>query len=201
MGAPAKDKSPPNKLDPAMWIPRKEAARILKVSLPTILSWAGPRFRVAQVKTKSRIKWFVHAADVERVRLQRIGPTMHELESFVLAELAAGSSASEIVRSGHQVTLGDVERVRDLDARLSGGFVVDAAVASELRQLLGVASLDAPYLLAQVRALIARTDLLAARLNGAKVTLDVRKTAAVSSDGSNPPTHVGRIGDGRAEDE
>src|SRR6266436_1484927 len=151
MTAPAKAKTRPNKLDPATWIPRKEAVQLLKVSLPTILSWAGPRFRVAQVKTKARIKWFVHAADVERVRLQRIGPTMHELESFVLTELAAGRSASEIVRAGHQVTLGDVERIRDLDVRLSGGFVVDAATSSELRHLLNIEAMSGPLLLAHIR--------------------------------------------------
>src|SRR5258708_36026513 len=103
MSPPAKRKSRPNRPDPATWIPRKEAAQLLKVSLPTILSWAGPRFRVAQVKTKARIKWFVHAADVERARLQRIGPTMHELESFVLTELPAGRCASAFLRAGNHV--------------------------------------------------------------------------------------------------
>jgi hypothetical protein len=124
---------------------------------------------VTQIKTKERIKWFVHAADVERVRLQRIGPTMHELESFVLTELAAGRTASEIVRSGHQVTLGDVERIRDLDARLSGGFVIEAANASELRQLLNLEAISGAILLAHVRALWQRIDVLSARLNGAKI--------------------------------
>jgi len=172
MSAPSKAKTRPNKLDPATWIPRKEAALLLKVSLPTILSWAGPRFRVAHVKTKARIKWFVHAQDVERVRLQRIGPTAHELESFVLTELAAGRSASEIVRSGHQVTLNDIERIRDLDARLSGGFVVDAATTSELRHLFNVEGISGPLLIAHVRALRQRIDLLSARLNGAAVATD-----------------------------
>src|SRR5258705_6184414 len=153
MGAATKEKTRPNRLDPATWIPRKEAARILKVSLPTILSWAGPRFRVEQVTTRSRIKWFVHAADVERVRLQRLGPTAHELESFVLAELAAGRTASEIVRAGHQITLGDVERIREQDARLSGGFVGDARTSIELRQLLGAEAMNGSMLLAHVRGL------------------------------------------------
>src|SRR5882672_9053587 len=141
MGAATKEKTRPNRLDPATWIPRKEAARILKVSLPTILSWAGPRFRVEQVTTRSRIKWFVHAADVERVRLQRLGPTAHELESFVLAELAAGRTASEIVRAGHQITLGDVE-VFENWTRLSGGFLVDARTTLELRQLIGAEAMN-----------------------------------------------------------
>jgi hypothetical protein len=170
MTSPAKEKSRANKLDPATWIPRKEAARLLKVSLPTILSWAGPRFRVTQIKTRDRIKWFVHAADVERVRLQRIGPTMHELESFVLTELAAGRTASEIVRAGHQVTLADVERIRDLDARLSGGFVIDAATACELRWVFNVAAMNGPLLLANVRALQQRVDALSGRLNGASTS-------------------------------
>jgi hypothetical protein len=173
MGAANKGKTRPNRLDPATWIPRKEAARILKVSLPTILSWAGPRFRVEQVKTRSRIKWFVHAADVERARLQRLGPTAHELESFVLSELAAGRTASEIVRAGHHVTLGDVERIREQDARLSGGFVVDAATALELRQLLGVDAINGRTVLAHMRAKIQRIDLLSARLNGASMVFDI----------------------------
>src|SRR5689334_21055706 len=106
-----------NTLDPATWIPRREAARILNVSLPTILRWEGPRFRIKATRDKrGRLAWFVAAADVERVRLERLGPTMHELEAFVLSELAAGRDVSEIVRSGPHVTLADVERVRDMSA-------------------------------------------------------------------------------------
>jgi hypothetical protein len=96
---------------------------------------------------------------------------MHELESFVLSELAAGRSASEIVRAGRQVTLADVERIREQDARLSGGFVVDAAIASELRRSFNVEAMSETILLAQVRALGQRIDLLSARLNGAQMTL------------------------------
>jgi hypothetical protein len=130
MGKTEREKTQLEKLDSATWIPRKEAARILKVSLPSILSWAGPRFRVREEKNRSRIRWFVHADDVERVRhRQRLGPTMSELESFVLTELAAGRTASEIVRAGRQVTLGDVERIRDQDARLSGACIIDATTA------------------------------------------------------------------------
>src|SRR5437016_4564679 len=89
---------PANRLDPATWLPRREAARILNVSLPTILRWEGPRFRIKATRDKrGRVAWFVCAADVERVRLERLGPTMHELESFVLSELATGRTASEIV--------------------------------------------------------------------------------------------------------
>jgi hypothetical protein len=121
------------------------------------------------VKTRSRIKWFVHAADVERVRLQRIGPTMHELESFVLAELAAGRTASEIVRARDHVTLGDVERIQEQDARVSGGFVVDARTTFALRQLLGAEVLNGPMLVAHVRALVNRVETLVARLSGASM--------------------------------
>jgi hypothetical protein len=87
----------------------------------------------------------------------------------VLTELAAGSSASEIVRSGHQVTLGDVERIRDLDARLSGGFVVDAAISNELRQLFNAEAMSGPLLLAHVRALRQVVDVLSAKLNCAQM--------------------------------
>ena len=161
------DKTRREKLDSATWIPRKEAARILKVSLPTILSWAGPRFRVREENSRSRIRWFVHAEDVERVRLQRLGPTMSELESFVLTEIAAGRTASEIVRSGRQVTLADIERIRDQDARLSGACIIDATTARELRQIFAIESMSAPLLLAHVRALRQRADALAGRLNSA----------------------------------
>jgi len=167
MSETERKKTRPKKLDSATWIPRREAARILKVSLPTILSWAGPRFRVREENSRSRIRWFVHADDVERVRLQRLGPTMSELEAFVLSELAAGRTASAIVRSGRQVTLADIERIRDLDARLSGACVIDATTACELRQIFGIGSMSASLLLAHVRALRQRADALAARLNRA----------------------------------
>lgn len=173
MGKTEREKTRHEKLDSATWIPRKEAARILKVSLPTILSWAGPRFRVKEEKSRSRIRWFVHADDVERVRLQRLGPTMSELESFVLSELAAGRTASEIVRAGRQVTLGDVERIRDHDVRLAGACVIDAETARELRQIFGMNSMSASLLLAYVRALRQRADTLAARLNSATMVSEV----------------------------
>jgi len=177
-----------DRLDPATWLPRREAARILNISLPTILRWEGPRFRIKATRDKrGRLAWFVCAADVERVRLERLGPTMHELESFVLSELAAGRSASEIVRSGHHVTLGDIERVRDLDARLSGGFVVDAAIAHELRQLLSVDSMTAEALLAHVRALVRRNDLMSARLNGAHLTEMPAETHGTIDEDGGPP--------------
>jgi hypothetical protein len=161
-----------NKLDPAMWIPRREAARILNVSLPTILRWEGPRFRITSTRDKwGRVAWFVNAADVERARLERLGPTMSELEAFVLTELAAGRTASEIVRAGRRVTLADVERIREHDASLSGGCVVDAATTRELRHLLGTDSVTGPLLLAQIRALVQRIESLSGRLNGGGVAV------------------------------
>jgi hypothetical protein len=168
MGRPEKQKARDAKLDPATWIPRREAARILNVSLPTILRWEGPRFRITSTTDKwDRIAWFVNADDVERVRLERLGPTMAEIEAFVLTELAAGKTASEIVRAGKRVTLADVERIRDQDARLSGAFVVDAATARELRRTLGADVLSQTLMLTHVQSMRRRIDSLVARLNGA----------------------------------
>lgn len=168
MGRPDKQKARAEKLDPAVWIPRREAARILNVSLPTILRWEGPRFRITSTHdVAGRVAWFVNADDVERVRLERLGPTMAEIEAFVLTELAAGKTASEIVRAGKRVTLADVERIRDQDARLSGAFVVDAATARELRQMFAIESMNSASLLAHVRSQTRRIDSLTARLNGA----------------------------------
>ena len=156
-----------------MWIPRREAARILNVSLPTILRWEGPRFRITSTRDNAeRVAWFVNAEDVERVRLERLGPTMAEIEAFVLSELAAGKTASAIVRAGRRVTLADVERIRDHDSRLSGGLVIDTDTARELRQALGIESISAAQLLTQVHALRRRVDALAARLNGVEMGPD-----------------------------
>jgi hypothetical protein len=94
---------------------------------------------------------------------------MSELESFVLSELAAGRTASEIVRSGRRVTLADVERIRDQDARLSGAFLVDAHAARELRQIFGVDAMHGGLLLAHVQSLRLRLDTLVARLNRANM--------------------------------
>jgi hypothetical protein len=177
MGRPDKQKARAEKLDPATWIPRREAARILNVSLPTILRWEGPRFRITSTRDNAgRVAWFVNGEDVERVRLERLGPTMAEIEAFVLNEVAAGRTASEIVRAGRRVTLADVERIRDQDARLSGAFIVDAATARELRQEFALDSMNGALLLAHVRALRERADALAARLNG----------VAMSTADSNP---------------
>jgi hypothetical protein len=186
-----KQKGRESSLDPAVWIPRREAARILSISLNTVLRWEGPRFRITSTRDSGgRIVWFVNAADVERARLQRLGPTMHELESFVLSELARGSSASAIVRSNHHVTLADVERIRDHDARLSGACVIDPATSSELRQLVGAETLNASSLLKHVAALVARVEMLTARLNGATASA----TAAL------PSPHEDTAADQRSRD-
>jgi hypothetical protein len=99
----------------------------------------------------------------------------------VPTELAAARSASEIVRSGHQVTLGDVERIRDQEALLSGGFVVDAATTSELRRLFNIETISGPLLIAHVRALRQRVDLLIARLNGAPTASDAAEGSGLTS--------------------
>jgi hypothetical protein len=174
MVAPAKKKGREKSLDPAVWIPRREAARILSISVQTILRWEGPRFRMTSTTDSvGRLTWFVNAADVERVRLERLGPTMHELEAYVLGELTRGTTPSEIVRSSHRVTLEDVERIRDLDARLSGSCIIDPITASELRHLLDLEALTATSLIAAVSAVISRVEMLACRLNGASSTLKV----------------------------
>ena len=173
MGRPDKQKAHAEKLDPAVWIPRREAARILNVSLPTILRWEGPRFRITSTRDAAgRVAWFVNADDVERARLERLGPTLAEIEAFVLTELAAGKTASEIVRAGKRVTLADVERIRDQDARLSGACVVEACAVRELRQTLAVESLTGSVLLAHVRDLRHRLDALSARLNDATMSTE-----------------------------
>ena len=177
-----KGKGRETRLDPTVWIPRREAARILSISLNTVLRWEGPRFRITSTRDSAgRIVWFVNAADVERARLQRLGPTMHELESFVLSELARGSSASAIVRSNHHVTLADIERIRDHDARLSGACVIDPVTTSELRQLLGAEAINASSLLKHVTDLVARVEMLTARLNGAAPSV-TRDTSMVHED-------------------
>jgi hypothetical protein len=168
MGRPDKQKTRAEKLDPAVWIPRREAARILNVSLPTILRWEGPRFRITSTRDQAgRVAWFVNAEDVERVRLERLGPTMAEIEAFVLTELAAGKTASEIVRAGKRVTLADVERIRDQDARLSGALVLDTATVLALRAAFDLNQISGAVLLKNARALVQRVHTLAARLNGA----------------------------------
>jgi hypothetical protein len=64
-----------------------------------------------------------------------------------------------------------------LDARLSGGFVVDAAGAGELRRILGLESINASLLIGYTRSLVQRIDLLTARLNGARMVLDNSESA------------------------
>lgn len=156
-----KQNEPRNRLDPTIWIPRPEACRILQVSRTTILRWKGPRFRVIELREKNtggKPAWFVNADDVERVRLERLGPTVAETEAFVLSELGRGATAGDIVAAGRRVTLADIERIRDHSARLSGAFVLDAATCRELRQELTIDYLDGPLLLGAVKALLVRVD-------------------------------------------
>lgn len=165
MARPRKQNKLEIKADPDSWIPRKEAARILSVSINTIVRWAGPRFRIKWTRdsVSGRKLCFVNAADVERVRLERLGPTMHELEAFVLSELAAGKTPSEIVRSKqNRVTLEDVQRIRELESQLAGALFIHPQEASELRQLLDADIVDGAALVRHVRAIVERVERLAA---------------------------------------
>jgi len=67
------------------------------------------------------------------------------------------------------VTLADVERIRDHDARLSGACVLDATTAREIRHIFAIESMNAALLLAHVRGLRQLVDSLTARLNGAEI--------------------------------
>ncbi len=151
-----------NKLDPAVWIPRKEAARILYISLPTVLRLAGPSFRIAWTRDPSGRKLcFVNAADVERVRLERLGPKMDELERLVLSQLASGKTPNEIVCAHRHVTLEDIQRIRDLSVHMCGGFIVNPPEATEVRKYLDESVVDGISLAQHVRAIVERMDKLA----------------------------------------
>jgi hypothetical protein len=132
----------------------------------------GRQLRATSTRDESgRTVWFVNVADLERVRLERLGPRMAELESLVLAELAQGKTASEIVRANSRhVTLEDIQRIRDLDAHLSGAIVVHPAEASELRQLLDASVVDGPSLVRHVRTVVERVEMLATRVATALTT-------------------------------
>jgi hypothetical protein len=167
----AKQKTRQKELDPAVWMPRGEAARILHVSRMTISRWESQQLRATStIDPWGRTTWFVNVADVERLRLERLGPKMAELESLVLSELEEGKTAINIVRTHPHVTLEDVQRIRDLASHLSGALIVQPAEASELRVLLDANVVDGPSLVRHVRALVERVEMLAARLSGALST-------------------------------
>lgn len=146
------------------WIPRREACEILQVATSTLMSWRGARFRMKTTNHPGdgTIRWFCHRDDVERVRLERIGPRLWELERYVLESLLAGKRAAAIIQGHTHVTLADVERIRDQDARLSGACVLDRECVRELRQLLDIEAMAGPALVLQVRALVERVERLAA---------------------------------------
>ncbi len=172
-----------NELDPAIWCPRSEACRILSTSKQTILRWKDPvSFRmVSKREPGGRLRWYVHVADVERKRLERLGPTLHEVEKFVVYELRRGQRPDQIIESDlHRVTLGDVERIRDHAARLAGGVWIDPDTSSELRALLSTDAITPAVLLAHVRSMVARIESMTARLTGARA-----KSPTEPTNGSN----------------
>ena len=157
--------------DVAVWIPRRETAELLQVAYSTMATWAGPRFRMKKAPAHNgTVRWYCHRDDVERVRLERLGPRLWELERHVLASLAENKPASSIILELEHVTLGDVERIRDHDARLSGACVLDPASVYELRQLLDVEVMSGATLVLHVRALVERVERLAGRLAMARQT-------------------------------
>ena len=145
------------------WIPRREACELLQVSKTTIRSWEGKRLRATSRTTSDgTIRWFYHRDDVERARLDRLGPRQWEIERHVLTSLAEGRRPFEIIHEVTHVTLADVERIRDHDARLSGACIVEAECVRELRQLLDLETVNGRMLVLHVRALVERVERLAA---------------------------------------
>ncbi len=139
------------------WIPRHEVEALLGVSSRTLRRWEGPRLRVRRFD--GRRTAYVHRDDVERLRSARAGHTMHKKELAVLEGLRAGKSHLDIMRET-RLTLEDIERIRDLDARFDGGFVVDGRTAALLCDELELEQINSLALLAAVRKLIDRNRYL-----------------------------------------
>lgn len=147
------------------WMPRREACQLLQSSVTTLRNWEGKRLRVKHARaTDGTTRVFYHRDDVERVRLEKLGPRQWEIERHVLDALAQERSPNAIIHELSHVTLADVERIREHDARLSGACIIDAASVRELRQLLDVEVMTGAALVAHVRALVQRVEYLAGRL-------------------------------------
>lgn len=162
-------KTPPKKRgrpsDLVAWMPRREACQLLQASVSTLRAWEGKRFRVKWSRSTSGQPWaYYHRDDIERVRLEKLGPRQWEVERHVLDALAKGRSPSAILHEVTHVTLADVERIRDHDARLSGACIVETADVRALRQLLDVEQMTGPVLVANVRAVVERVERLAEKL-------------------------------------
>ena len=147
------------------WMPRREACELLQASVSTLRDWEGKRFRVKWARsTGGKPLAYYHRDDIERVRLEKLGPRQWEIERHVLDALAAGKTPWAILREVTHVTLADVERIRDHDARLSNACILDGASVRELRQLLELEAMTAPVLVAHVRAVVERVERLAEKL-------------------------------------
>lgn len=163
-------KSPPKKRgrpsDLVAWMPRGEACQLLQASVTTLRNWEGKRFRVKRTAatTDGTSRVYYHRDDVERVRLEKLGPRQWEVERHVLDALAQGRTPSTILHEVTHVTLADVERIRDHDARLSGACILETAEVRTLRQLLDVEQMTGAVLVAHVRAVVERVERLAEKL-------------------------------------
>ena len=154
------------------WMPRGEACQLLQASVTTLRNWEGKRFRVKRTRatTDGTERVYYHRDDVERVRLEKLGPRQWEIERHVLDALAAGRTPWAILHEVTHVTLADIERIRDHDARLSNACILDPASVRELRQLLEVEAMTAPVLVAHVRAVVERVERLAEKLASLRQT-------------------------------
>jgi DNA-binding transcriptional MerR regulator len=163
------DKTPRKKRgrpsDLTAWMPRREACKLLQCTVSTLRAWEGKRFRVKRVKATNGSPFaYYHRDDIERVRLERLGPRQWEIERHVLDALAAGKTPNAILHEVTHVTLADIEKIRDHDARLSGACVLEVGDVRALRQLLEVEQMTGPALVANVRAVVERVERLAEKL-------------------------------------
>jgi DNA-binding transcriptional MerR regulator len=161
--SPLKKRGRPSDL--VAWMPRREACQLLQASVSTLRAWEGKRFRVKWSRsTDGQPRAYYHRDDIERVRLEKLGPRQWEIERHVLEALAAKRTPNAILHDVTHVTLADIEKIRDHDARLSGACILEAGEVRELRQLLDVEMMTGPALVLHVRAVVERVERLAEKL-------------------------------------
>src|SRR5262249_48270600 len=138
--------------DRTTWIPRTEAASLLGVSVRTVQRWQGPHLRAMQVQSGRLPMTLVHRGDVERLRIARVGRTVYQTECAVLEALLAGRSPEVIVRE-HDVSLEEIERIRDHFVRLKDSRIIEAKDVRKMREELGLEKFDIDQVIGALRAL------------------------------------------------
>lgn len=147
------------------WLSSRAAATILRMTPRQLRHLEGPDFHLGRfVGPNGTPSWWALAEEVEKKRIERLGPTEYDREKIVLTELAEGKTAQQILLGHKDIRLSQIEAIRESAARLSDAIVISGQALSRVRQIFGAEIASAEELVREIETMVRENRRMAADL-------------------------------------